>query len=135
MNKHFPILVIPLLIVFICIANAIADYWHLYFYIWWLDIPMHMLGGFWVALTSLVLYYTFPEGKEKDRSMIFVYTLAIASALTIGLMWEIYEFSVDNIFSLALNKVGDTLKDLGDDFIGGVICATLFVMKGYNKKI
>lgn len=135
MNKRFPITVIPVLIVVIAIANAVADYWHLYFYIWWLDIPMHILGGLWVALTSLVLYYAFPESKEKDRSLIFVYALAIASVLAIGLIWEIYEFSVDHMFSLALNKVGDTLKDLGDDFIGGVIGAALFIIRGYNKKI
>jgi hypothetical protein len=135
MNKRFPVVIIPILIIFIAIANATADYWHLYFYIWWLDIPMHILGGFWVALTSLVFYYAFPEGKEKERSVIFVYALAIASVLTIGLMWEIYEFSVDSMFSLALNQVGDTLKDLSDDFVGGVIGATLFIWRGYNKKI
>ena len=135
MNKRFPIVVIPVLIACLFVANAIADYWHLYFYIWWLDIPMHILGGFWVALTSLVLYYTFSGHKEKDRSVIFVWSLAIASALSIGLIWEIYEFSVDKIFSAFDVKVADTLKDLGDDFIGGVLGAALFIIRGYNKKI
>jgi hypothetical protein len=135
MNKRFPPSVILTLIIFICIVNAIADYWHLYFYIWWLDIPMHILGGLWVALTSLAMYYAFPERNEKDCSSMFVYALAVASALLIGLVWEVFEFSVDSILSSFVTRPADILKDLGDDLIGALIGALLFLIRGYNKKI
>jgi hypothetical protein len=135
MNKRFPSSVILTLIIFIFIVNAVADYWHLYFYIWWLDIPMHILGGFWVALTSLAIYYALPERREKDCSSMFVYALSIASALLIGLIWEVFEFSVDIILSSFVTKSADILKDLGDDLVGGLLGAVLFITKGYNKKI
>jgi tellurite resistance protein TehA-like permease len=135
MNKRFPPMIILALIIFICIANGIADYWHLYFYIWWLDIPMHILGGFWVALTSLAIYYAFRGRNENDHSTVFVYALAIASALLVGLVWEVFEFSVDSIVSEFVTKPADIIKDLIDDLIGGVLAAVLFASKGYNKKI
>lgn len=122
-------------IFFIWGVNAIAEETHLYYLLWWFDIPMHMMGGLWVGLTSLVIYYHTPYTKRKDRSISFVISYALAATILIGIFWEVFEYSVEHFVKLNDNGLFDTLKDLIDDTIGASIAALIFVKKGYNKAI
>lgn len=133
MKTRFPLWVLATLIVFIAVADACANYFHLYYLIWWLDIPMHVLGGTWVALSILVFYYRFAHLKRKDHSQEFVFALAIAAALVIGIGWEIYGWSIDHMLVIANGGVFDTLKDLTDDLIGALVAGSIFIKGGYNK--
>ncbi len=133
-NRHFPVMIILALILFIASVNLLADYWHLYYYIWWLDIPMHILGGLWIGLTVLSIYYRKSKRGKKDHLPLFVYTLTIATVLFIGIAWEIYEFAVDRVVAAFGISLGDSLKDLVDDLLGGVLAAFIFVRRRYNKE-
>ncbi len=123
------------LIFFIWGVNTIADTTHLYYLLWWFDIPMHMLGGLWVGLTALVIYYHTGWIKRKDRSLSFVVAFTLATTMVIGLLWEVFEFSVEHFVKLNDNGLLDTLKDLVDDLVGASIAALVFIKKGYNKII
>ncbi len=123
------------LIFFIWGVNTIADQTHLYYLLWWFDIPMHIMGGLWVALMSLVIYYHSPHFKRKDRSVAFVISFALASTMVIGLFWEVFEFSVEHFVKLNDNGLLDTLKDLVDDLIGAALATAIFIKRGYNKLI
>lgn len=133
MNKKFPIWVLVLIIFVIGIVNGVAGYWHLYFYYRWLDIPMHLLGGFWVGLTTLAIYYfsKFIPTKKYDTSSIFA--ISIGAALVIGVGWEAFEWGVDQITGLKHLDMIDTLSDIGNDVIGAVVAGVIFIRKGYNK--
>ena len=136
MQKHFPIATILMLIGFIAVVNGAAVYWHLYFYVWWLDIPMHMLGGTWVALFTLSSYYRFPNASTKDTSPLFVFAFGVAITMIVGLSWELFEFSAQTFIERAqVFNIGDTLSDLVNDFIGAMIASFVFVRMGYNKLI
>lgn len=132
MTRRFPQWILVALIFFIFLAQIIVDYWHLYFFIWWLDIPMHILGGFWVALFMLVSYYASPRIKEKNHSTAFVIAFAVAVTLSVGLFWEIYEFGVSHAVGDSGSGLADTLKDLTDDLIGALLAAWLFIRFEYN---
>ncbi len=135
MNKHFPIWFLALLILGIFFFNLLAGYLHLYFLIWWLDIPVHMLGGAWVALTTLVVYFRSQYIKRKDHNPLFVVMCAVSSTLVIGLGWEVYEFVVDRAMDINALQLSDTLKDLCDDLVGGLLATWIFIKRGYNKQI
>ncbi len=135
MKPHPLSLFLLVLILVIFGVNSVADYWHLYHYIWWLDIPMHIAGGLWVALAALVLYYRSSLVAVRDSGAHFVFAFAVASALSVGLVWELYEFSVAHAVSLADDGTLDTLKDLGDDLLGALIAAFIFLRKRYNALI
>lgn len=125
-----------MLIGFIAVVNGAAVYWHLYFYVWWLDIPMHMLGGMWVALFALSSYYRLTNVSTKDTSPLFVFAFAIAITMIVGLSWELFEFSAQTFIERAhVFDIGDTLSDLVNDFIGALIASFVFVRMGYNKLI
>ena len=123
------------LIFFIWGVNLVADQFNLYHYLWWLDIPMHMLGGFWVALFGLITYYHSSLVNRKDRSPLFVVALALALTMCIGLLWELFEFGVDHSIALSDNDLADTLGDFVNDMTGAILASAFFLMRGYNKII
>ena len=127
--------ILALLILFIWAVNTFADQVHLYYLLWWFDIPMHILGGIWVALTSLVIYYHTGWIHRHDRSASFVVAAMLGATLVVGILWEVFEFSVEHFVKLNDNGVFDTLKDLLDDMIGATIASVIFIRKGYNKSI
>lgn len=133
MSRRFPPWILAALVLLLFVIQAIATYWHLFFFIWWLDIPMHILGGIWVALFALASYYASSRIKEKDRSAIFVLAVAIACTLTIGLFWEFYEFGVDHAVGDSGVGLLDTLQDLANDLVGAILAALLFMHFGYNR--
>lgn len=135
MVKKFPIWVLALIVIIVAIMNGAANYWHLYFYIWWLDIPMHLIGGFWVGLTALVIYFSEKHTLPTNGSWGTVFAVALGATLVVGIGWEVFEWSVDWINGMVHLDVTDTLADIGNDFIGAIIATVLFTWKGYNTRI
>ncbi len=97
-----------------------------YFYIWWLDLLLHLAGGFWVGGLGIYLFRKTPLSK-------FLFLLAVVSfAALIGVLWELFEFITYQLwgtlgyrifFQLGLE---DTLGDLLSDLVGGALAAILF---------
>ncbi len=138
MNKsRFPNFLL-LFIVMIGVANAFANHFYLYWKISWLDMLMHFLGGIWIGLAILWMYYL--SGKFKDipenrRRVSYVYILAITVTAVIGIFWEIFEFNLD--FFIVFNEFNgfyDTASDILLALIGAIIVAKYFVHRGYYKK-
>ncbi len=126
------------LIIAIWGVNAVAVHLNLYYHLPWFDIPMHIIGGFWIALFGLITYYHSSLVERKDRTPFFVVVFALALTMCIGLLWELFEFGVDHgIASIALadNDLADTLGDFVNDMIGAVLATAFFLWRGYNKII
>jgi uncharacterized membrane protein YjdF len=74
------------------------------------------------------------EGNRFAAPPIAVAFVAFCFAVTIGCAWEIFEFGMDQIFGLNMQKTGlvDTMWDLIVDMIGAAIGATagFFFLKG-----
>jgi hypothetical protein len=101
---------------------------------WW-DTLLHLLSGSLLAFTGIALYERMVyrnAGKEISPWFVFLFTLSF-SALG-GVIWEIYEFSSDQLFGMTLQGGGnkDTMIDLIADTIGGLIIA---VWAGVRTKI
>ena len=84
--------------------------------IWWWDIPMHILGGAWVACASA--YFTF--GRVRMTLL-----LCILAAFSVGVLWELFEYIVHIGGSVFMSYAADTAKDVLDDCIGGAVAYML----------
>lgn len=126
------------LITAIVLVNGVALYYSLYFYIFWLDIPMHFFGGFWLGLAALWLYFLsgrFKIASEQHRTPVYVVTLSLLSALVFGGLWEGYELSLDVFIRIAeVYDIQDTGADIFMDLLGALVAAWLFIRKGYHKE-
>ena len=108
------------LVILFCLSVFVFEPVYLYDEIKWLDIPMHILGGFGVAsLAAAVLHY-------KDTKV--SYWKLFAVYVVIAIVWELYEYTSDVIKLLEWNGWTDTVADFINGLIGMSI-AYLFVKK------
>ncbi len=107
--KQIIISVLYLVIVFL-VSQFIFEPSHLYYELWWLDIPMHIMGGFGVA--SLVVAVSEYYKKPVSLSKLFLVYAVVA------ITWEVYEYAHDVVTYTTWNGWFDTVKDFIDGTIG-----------------
>lgn len=97
---------------FVILLHKIAYELYLYWTYRWVDIPMHILGGIMAGLFTFV-FLRITRLPENTRNLII-------GVLLVGIGWEILEllYKVD---VLSTRYWIDTVKDLIDDTIGGLI--------------
>ncbi|MDQ0217742.1 hypothetical protein ELQ35_13275 [Peribacillus cavernae] len=101
---------------------------------WW-DTFLHVISGAILAFAGIALYERLihrDAGREISPWFVFLFTFSFA--VFGGVIWEIYEFSSDQLFGMTLQGGGnkDTMTDLIADAIGGLLIA---VWSGIRTKI
>jgi len=111
--------------------------------------PMHFLGGFWLAMVFLYFNPDFkidPPGilrKQNPKfiklpNYLIVGIMTLGFVILIGVLWEFFEFGYDVLisskgyFAAAQQGVADTMSDLFFDLLGGL--AFLIICKFYINK-
>src|SRR3989339_607345 len=107
------------LIFFIFFANFLAITFYWYFSIWYFDMIMHFLGGFWIGL---LYFYIFPA---ENKSFYLIFKILLFT-LFIGISWEVFEILFNNIIALNPFDFSDTLSDIFFDLAGGGVAIFYF---------
>lgn len=110
---------------------------------WWWDIVLHTSSGFLLGIIGFLLVYVLNESERVDLHMRpgFVAFFAFLFALGMGTLWEIFEFTMDSVFGMNMQKpmfgdysgLTDTMWDLIVDAIGALIISVLGY--GYLKTV
>ena len=124
------------LLIFILVVHVLATINHWYWTYRWFDMPMHFLGGFWVAIVFLSLDSKF---KILNSKFLVNVILILGFAALVGVLWEFFEFLLDAFLSkdgysgsFQVLRYGvkdlytDTLSDLFFDLLGGLTMAAIF---------
>lgn len=119
-SKSYPIALLAL-IVFIGAVNLFAEIYYWYWRMRWFDMPMHFLGGVWLAATALWWYYGWLEAKNQHFYRVLA--ICIIASLGIGFLWEVFEAGLALQTVGHINAMPDTLSDLMFDTLGGVTTA------------
>lgn len=89
---------------------------------WWWDVALHTTSGGLLGILGVLLVYIMNETPRVDLQMKpgFIAFFAFCFALSVGAVWEMFEFSMDNWFGSNMQKSGlvDTMWDLIVDAIG-----------------
>ncbi len=103
--------------------------------IWWWDIALHTASGFLLGIVGFLLVYVLNEKKDIAVHLTpgFVALFSFMFAVSIGALWEIFEFSMDRIAGLNMQKpmfgdpsgLTDTMWDLIVDSVGALVIAVL----------
>lgn len=131
--KQISYLNFSFLIIFaIFIIHIFATIYFLYWIIPWLDILMHILGGAFVGLIILYIYYQSTYVEPRHFSKIFVFLLVLSSTALIGVLWEFFEFFIDEYVAVSgwltlIGGVRDTLEDLFFNLVGSIASAIIFI--------
>ncbi len=87
----------------------------------WFDIPMHFLGGFAVALTSLSLLKLAKENNLIKLNSKIQPLIILSSVSLIATLWELFEFAIDHLTNFqAQLGLADTMLDLLMGLIGAI---------------
>ena len=100
----------------------------------WIDIPMHVLGGVFIAYSFSLAVTYFQAGKilsELNVISRIVFLFALTSLATV--IWEFGEFSLDSVFgTLAQASLADTMLDMFLGLVGGAFLI-VFLARGQIK--
>lgn len=124
MNKKKLLKCILYLILFICIINFLANKFYWYSAIWYFDILMHFLGGFWLGLAFIYFFLSKLDSlsfKSVAPILFFVFF--------IGLGWEVFEYLFNNLIAQNPFDILDTSSDVVFDLIGGFLSILYFLKK------
>ena len=123
-----------LAILFVFAALFLGEFRSYYEKYWWWDIALHTTSGLLLGILGFLLVYLLNEHKRVELHMRpgFVALFAFLFAVAVGTFWEIFEFSVDQIFGTTMQKpmfgdpsgLTDTMWDLIVDTSGALVIST-----------
>ena len=92
---------------------------------WWWDGMLHLGSALGFGIIGFLLAFMLFEGDRYAAPAWALALIAFSFAVTIGAVWEIFEFGVDYAFGLNMQESGlaDTMGDLIVDVIGASVGA------------
>ncbi|ASP21666.1 membrane protein [Antarctobacter heliothermus] len=102
--------------------GEVADFYERF---WWWDVVLHFTSALSFGLMGFLLIFMLFEGDRYAAPPWALAALAFCVGVSIGAMWEIFEFSMDQLFGMNMQKSGlvDTMTDLIIDTAGAAIGA------------
>ena len=102
----------------------------------WLDIPMHILGGVFIAYSFSLAVAYFQQRKILSEMNVLtrsIFLFALTSAAAV--IWEFGEFIVDFLLSTnAQASVKDTMLDMFLGLVGGTVLI-VFLARGKRQSL
>ena len=138
---ELPTLLYVLYLIFLYCAITLGEVRSFYYLVPHWDVFLHAFSS---VMTGMFGYMLIAIINRDDRifvhlSPLFVAIFAFCFSMTIGAVWEIYEFTIDGIMELNMQKyalangnmlsghaaLSDTMKDVIVDFIGALIASVI----------
>jgi hypothetical protein len=138
--------IIAILFVFASLfLGEVRDY---YERIWWWDQALHGTAGLLLGLLGFMIVYVLNESggvRERMRPS-FVALFALAFAIAIGTLWELFEFGMDRGFGLTMQKpvagdpsgLTDTMWDMIVNALGAAIISSAgwrYIRRARSRRI
>lgn len=133
---------------FIFAALFLGETQDFYGRFWWWDLALHTTSGALLGILGFLLVYVLNETPRLDMHMQpgFVAFFAFCFALTIGALWEVFEFAMDRLAGTNMQKrflgdpsgLTDTMWDLIVDALGALAIALagyLYMKRGMTSFI
>jgi len=124
-----------IVLVLIAVFNYLGMKFNLYWFYRWYDIPMHMLGGFWVTLFSLSIYSHFSKSFPVISYYVKFLYIMLFILLAVTISWEVFELAGGITFVDDRGYWIDTFADILNAYIGGAVVYFLFIKNNKNEKI
>lgn len=148
--KFFHVYIPPIFalmaIAFIFAALFLGEIRDYYTRFWWWDMALHTTSGFLLGIIGFLMVHILNETEEIGLQMKpgFVAFFAFLFAIGIGVIWEIFEFSMDALFGMNMQKpmlgdpsgLTDTMWDLIVDSIGALIVSMfgyIYIKRGKKQ--
>jgi len=148
------------IVAFIYAGSFLGEVQNFYVRFWWWDSLLHLFSGVVIGLIVFGVMYVLYNSKKIHTSLIFISLIIFCVSMTAEVMWEVYEFGMDQYFGKNMQRAKDlcqtagpcdsrlglmdTMKDLLLGTIGSVFVSVLgyiylkkgdqFLLNGLVKK-
>lgn len=125
-------------VIFVFASFYLGEIQDFYYRVWWWDIALHTSAGLLMGILGFLLIFILNESKRVHINLTpgFIAFFAFTFALAIGSVWEIFEFGMDQLFGMNMQKemLGDPsgLTDTMWDIIVNALGAFLITFAGYG---
>jgi uncharacterized membrane protein YjdF len=102
---------------------------------WWWDLALHTTSGVLLGILGFLLVYVLNAMPQLDMHLRpgFIAFFAFCFAVTVGALWEIFEFTMDTLVGLNMQKpflgdpsgLTDTMWDLIVDSVGAFVLSVV----------
>ena len=127
-----------LTLIFIYASIYLGEIQAFYDKFYWWDAFLHAFSGIVIGIIGFALVYILNKEKALKLTPAFNALFAFTFAITMGVIWEIFEFTMDSFFLFNMQKSGlvDTMWDLIVDAFGALLIALVgyFYLKKYIKR-
>jgi hypothetical protein len=99
--------------------------------IWWWDVGLHATSGLLLGIVGFLLVYVLNENERIDINLRprFLALFAFVFAIAVGSLWEVFEYAMDQLLGLQMQKprfgdpsgLSDTMLDLIFDAMGALL--------------
>lgn len=115
------------IILFIYASIFLGEVHGYYTKLWWWDVVLHTGSGIALGLIAFLMLYVLYYEKKINASPFYIAFFTFFIALGVGGLWEIFEFGMDSVFGLNMQKSGltDTMWDLIVDALGALFAAMI----------
>ncbi len=125
------------IVLFIFATLFLGEAVDLYERFWWWDVLLHGASAIGFGLVGFIFVFGMFEGDRYAAPAWALTLISVCFAVAIGVVWEIFEYFMDQVFGMNMQKSGlqDTMWDLIVDLAGGTIGAFsgLGYLKGQEK--
>ncbi len=122
-------------VIFIFASLYLGEIQSFYQRFWWWDIVLHGSAGLLMGIVGFFLVYLLNESKRVELHLtpVFISVFAGLFAVAIGTFWEIFEFSMDQLFGFNMQKpmlgdpsgLTDTMWDMIVNALGALIISSM----------
>lgn len=149
--RRAPNILLAVLISFVLAAVVVGEMLGAYQQFWWWDDMLHGISGVIVGIIGLLMVYFLNARYRMTISPLFVAVFAFTFAVTIGVIWEIIEFTIDALLGADMQRwnlpadapligrdfQGSGLRDTMSDLIVagiGSLLTSIFAYFAYKHK-
>lgn len=113
--------------VFLYASFALGEARDFYERIWWWDLALHGVSALTMGVIGFLGIYVFYMTNRIRLRPAWMATITFALAVSVGTMWEIFEYTADLTLGLNMQKSGldDTMTDLMINATGAALAALM----------
>lgn len=125
---------------FVLASLYLGEVYDFYQRLWWWDLALHMGSAMGFGVLGFLLVFMLFEGDRYAAPPWAIGALSFCLAMTVGTLWEIFEFAMDSLFGFSMMKSGlsDTMGDLIVNAIGAILAAlagVLYLSEGARLRL
>lgn len=122
-HLHLPPSFLAAIAAFVLATIYLGEMHSFYERFWWWDMVLHGGSAMGFGILGFLLVFMLFDGDRYAAPPWALGVLSFCVAVTVGALWEIFEFAMDQAFGMNMQKSGlmDTMGDLIVDTIGAAI--------------